>query len=496
MIKQWLSWLTITLFVLAILFVFSGIFYWSQRPSELSVLQPVAKKSRLPKGAFEFPQEVYERIGAPLLKLQESAPTLQVPDLKQQLIYYGKNDRPDASKDSTTLYFAFTSNTKQVVSVTAGERLYLLYDRKLSPPRYTFSPQNEKTSLWMTAQSFGSEADIQLTIENEKGERISQPESNASFKLPEKEFVRYGGFSWDIDGQRVDGTLLARQKGKWYGPDKFLESHGGAEYAFSKGRNRIDFGEGSDIYSVFVRVGDPLIWEKGRWNSVEPGAESIGKPLLMVKKIDDRIMTLELWDGDGKGKVTINILKSTEPWNNQNVQMLQGAFKFIGSKTLTQTVFEINRERMVLNPFDWLLLTQKGWKKLDTEEEIDDYVKRKLTGTLFVFNGIKRKEDKQVMEGVLYSPSRVDFQEIEIPLQTVVAEGGKKKNASGKEKEEAKLTKEQETKEVVDFLEEILAPLSRPEKGIKGEPNGRKENANTAQKRNKDNQPNSKVIKK
>lgn len=496
MIKQWLSWLTITLFLLALLFVSTGIFYWSQRPSELSVAQPVAKKSRLPKGAFEFPKEVYERIGSPLLKLQESAPTLQVPDLKQQLIYYGKNDRPDASKDSINLHFAFTNNTKQVASITAGQKLYLFYDRKASPPRYTFSPQNEKTSLWLTAEPLAQEAEVSLTIENEKGELISQPESNASFKLPEKEFMRYGGFSWDIEGQRVDGTLLARQKAKWYGIDKFLETHGGEEYAFAKGRSRIDFGEGSDIYSVFVQVGDALIWDKGRWKSVEAGPESIEKPLLVVKKIDDRIITLELWDGDGKGKVTINMLKSTEPWNNQNVQMLQGMFKFIGSKTLTQSVFEINRERMVLNPFDWLLLTQKGWKKLDTEEEIDDYVKRRLTGTLFVFNGIKRKEDKQVMEGVLYSPSRVDFQEIEIPLQSVVAEGTKKKNVPNKEKEEAKLTKEQETKEVVDFLEEILAPLSRPEKEGKTETTGRKGAVNTAQKRNKDKQTTSKVIKK
>ena len=132
----------------------------------------------------------------------------------------------------------------------------------------------------------------------------------------------------------------------------------------------------------------------------------MNRPLLVVKKVDERLMTFELWDVEGKGKILLNLLKSSEPWAVQNAQTLQHMFKFLGAKTRTQCVFEINRERVILRPSDWLLLTSKGWKKLTTEKEIDNYVKRKLTGTLFVFEGISRKDEKQIMTGTLYSPAR------------------------------------------------------------------------------------------
>ncbi|MCP5507977.1 MAG: hypothetical protein H7A37_06730 [Chlamydiales bacterium] len=42
---------------------------------------------------------------------------------------------------------------------------------------------------------------------------------------------------------RVDGTLLARQRARWYGPDMFLKRHGGDEFKDVSGKRRIDFGE-------------------------------------------------------------------------------------------------------------------------------------------------------------------------------------------------------------------------------------------------------------
>ncbi|MFI5344711.1 MAG: hypothetical protein ACHQUC_10900, partial [Chlamydiales bacterium] len=151
----------------------------------------------------------------------------------------------------------------------------------------------------------------------------------------------------------------------------------------------------------------------------EPGEESLKHPLLVVKKIDDRLMSFELWDVDGKGKVALNLLKSSEPWAANNAQTVQKAFKFVGARTRTQCLFEINKERMVIRPSDWLLLTPQGWKKLDKEEDLDKFVQRKTTGMLFVFEGWTRKEDRQVMQGTLYNPTRSDCQTVELAVQQV-----------------------------------------------------------------------------
>ena len=125
-------------------------------------------------------------------------------------------------------------------------------------------------------------------------------------------------------------------------------------------------------------------------------------------------MNLELWDAEGKGKAVMNLIKANEAWMPQN---LEQNFKFMGARTRSQFVFEINNERILLCPQDWLVLTQTGWKKLVTPKEIDDYVDRKVTGPLFVFDNIERKDDRQVIVGTLFNVARTETASVELPLQ-------------------------------------------------------------------------------
>lgn len=413
MIKKWLNWFNLGLIGVIFLLLLSAAFIELSRPGEIPYQNPESVRLALPKGAFIQNQDAYDAIGEPVFALKYAPPNLQLPDLRPILLYYGKNGRPDASEENTMLHFAVASS-KVPVSIGPKKKLYLLYDKKQNPPRYIFSPDNVETSLWITATSNGNEAIVKVRMRNENGELISTPESNAEFAIPEKEYVRFGGVPWEIGKWRVDGTLLARQKARWYGKDVFLEKHGGAEYADYQDKQRIDFGEGEDIYSVYVGLNNPIVWEEDRWREVKPGPESLGKPLLMVKKIDERIITFELWDVEGKGKVILNLLKTAEPMPPQN---LDKSFKFVGARTRSQFVFEVNKERVLLSPHDWLLLTPTGWHKLTTPEEIDDYVNRKLVGPLFVFDGIERKDDKQLIMGTLFNSARTDAQVVELPVQ-------------------------------------------------------------------------------
>lgn len=417
MLSRWLSWLNYTLAAISLLLVMAGIAYWIKQPGEIECSNLRTKECGLPKNAFELKAEDYHQIGDSLLALQETPPTMQLPDLKQQLIYYGKNGRPDAQSENTMLHFSITGNNKTVASIAPKEKLYLVFDRKTTPGKYTFSPKNEKTSLWIEASLIDNDVQVQVAMEKENGERITEPAAFAEFRLPEKEFNRFAGNNWEIGSFKVDASLLVRQKARWYGIDRFLEHHGGDEFKDAAGKHRIDFSENDELYSVFINLNDCLIWDQNRWQVVVPGEASKQHPLLVAKRIDERIMSFELWDTEGKGKVTLNLLKSTEPWTVQNAQTLQNMFKFLGARTRTQCVFEINKERVILRPSDWLLLTPKGWQKLSSEEEIDKYVKRKLTGTLFVFDGIVRKDEKQMMKGTLYSPARHDSQTIELALE-------------------------------------------------------------------------------
>lgn len=411
MLKKWLERMNYAIFAVFALFLLAAGYVQWQRPDMLDVKAPLEQKSTLPKNSFAQKQDAYDQIGEPLLSLEFVPPRMQLPDLRQKLNYYGQNSRPDANKDSSMMHF---NTGNQTVSVAPSQPLYLQYDKSGNAGSYRFSPNNKKTSLWIEAVPEEKEASVLVRMIDENGEIVASPYEYESFQLKEKEFTRFGGKPWEIGKWRVDGTLLARQRAKWYGVDKFLERHGGEEFEDISGKNRIDFSDDEIPYSVFVNEGSTLIWNGERWAGVEPGDNSKGYPLLVVKKVDERLMNLELWDVEGKKKIALNLLKSMENWVPQN---LQQDFKFLGARTRSQFVFEVDDEKMLLSPHDWLLLTDEGWKKLNTLDEIDDYVDLKDKGTLFVFDGVMRVGDQQVLKGAMYNSTRTKVHDIDLPVQ-------------------------------------------------------------------------------
>lgn len=399
-----------------VLLIAAALFY-GMRPSEIEQSSFDVQKAHLPKSAFLLSKKSYEAIGNPFTELNFVPPSMRLPDLRNQLVFYGKNGRPDAGADKQLLHFAMTG-TKNTLSVATGEKLYLVYDKKGSGSKYAFSPSNNETSLWIEANCQGADACVKVCMKNEKGELVSEPQNNAQFTIPEKEYARFSGGVWEIGKTRVDGTLLARQRARWFGPDVFLQKHGGDEFEDMQGKQGIDFGDSDNNYSVYVKVGDCLIWKDEKWNVVTAGQQTLGHPLLIVKKIDERVMNLELWDVEGRGKMPLNLLKANDPFVAQNVQ---DDFKFVGARTRTQFIFEIKDDRLTLKPHDWLLLTPEGWKKLDSVQAIDDYVSRKTQGVLFVFDEVAKKDERQVLVGTVFNPTRSQHETIEISMQSVNA---------------------------------------------------------------------------
>lgn len=378
------------------------------------VLPEVSKvKTTLPKNSFQKDEKAYAAFGEGVFALTYVAPRMHLPDLKSHLTYFGQNGRPDVKMESPLLHFSL-EGSKDIVSAKPKEKLFLQYQGGDGMGKYAFSPGNQETSLWIIPGAQDTEATISVGMIDERGNEVSSPNDLAKFQLPEKELARTLQSGWELGKWRVDGTLLARQRARWMGQDKFLERHGGDEYKDRAGKSRIDFGEKDEVYSVYVDAGDILVWKDGHFENAEPSKETQKYPILVVKKVDERLMNLELWDVEGKKKLALNLLKSMETWLPNDIQQ---EFKFIGARTKSQYVFEVENEKMLLSPHDWLIMTEEGWKKLTTAEEIDEYVDRRMTGTLFVFDGIERRDDQQVMKGLLYNPARTLVQDIELPVQ-------------------------------------------------------------------------------
>lgn len=384
-----------------------GMWLWLSPPNDTEVLSPPGSRA-MPLNPFQQKGDAYDAIDDVFLSLQYTPPQMELPNIQPSLSYHGTNHRPDADFGGSVLHFSLKGDP-QPASVAAGEPLYL----RAGEGGYVFSPNNEETSLWLTAEAGQGEALVKVRMRNDEGVVIDEPASLASFTLKEKEFLGWRNGKWEIGDFRVDGTLLARQKARWYGEDVFIEKHGGEAYAPFRGKQRVDFGEGSDAYYVFVKEGDCLAWDGGRWRQIPLGLESRNYPLLCVKKLADKIMSFDLWDVGGNKKMPLNLIKSTEVWFPKVVEQ---DLKFVGARTRTQSIVEMKGERMTLKPLDWLVMTSDGWKKLETEKEVDDYVERKVVGPLFVFRGIEKKAGVSYLQGTLYSPARTATSDIELAV--------------------------------------------------------------------------------
>jgi hypothetical protein len=417
MLRNWFRTLNILLAILSGLFIVCAIFLSVSLSKDIEKPAVVASKIPLPVRSFLQPADNYKLTETPFLKLAFNPAALQLPDLRTKLIYYGRNSRPDAAQEETLFHFDFQGNNNPQ-AVRPGKPIYLCYDPSKKQCSYTFSPENKESSLWFTAESTSKGASVSLRMKGERGV-VALPENYAQFDLEEKERPRFGAQPWQMGKWRVDGSLFARQRARWYGKDQFLEEFGGDEYAHLKDKQRIDFAaEGEESYSVYVGLNEMLIWDENRWQAVTESKRSVGKPLLVINKIEERIMNCDLWDPDGKQKLRLNLLKSMESWIPQN---LERQFRFVGAHTRSQYAFELNKQRMILSPDDWLLHTTEGWVKLDTLEQIDKYVNRVLSGTLFVFEGIGNDGQQQVIEGRMFNASRTEGREMQIPIQKAMA---------------------------------------------------------------------------
>lgn len=402
------------LFFLALqsLMVVLAVAYYVIRPQEISQAPLQLNFRSLPTPSFLLQQDSYALAKGSLISLNYTAPKLKVPDLRSYVLFQGKNARPDADPSMQKMHFSL-QGSKETFSLAPNEKAFLIYDKKLPNNKYRLAKSDEEAFLWFTASSSDADAEIKVSMLDQDGQVISDDERSL-FTLTAKETVKQPG-SWELGKWRVDATLLARQKARWIGQDKFFERYGGEEFFEHAQKQRIDFDDGENSYALYAKAGDCFIWNDGRWESAKPNQSTQSCPLLVVKKVDERIMMLELWDVEGRSKMGMNLIKSMESFA---AKPLTEEFRFIGARTKTKVLFEIQKDRMILKPNDWLILTENGWKKLSTPEEIDSYVDRKTIGPLFIFEGLARQDDKQVLKGTLITPNRAELHDVEIAIST------------------------------------------------------------------------------
>lgn len=431
---RWLSYLNLAL-ASSLAIVVSLFFFTTPGKIEFPTPIPRCQDPKLPKSPFALTED-YDLSEGPLA-LNWAPPLMQLPDLRNELQFYGQNERPDALKGKPSFHLGLKSSG-EFKTVQAGQRIYLVYQSHYVPdladriPRvehissaytplwgefpsttnrgsYSFSPGNQPTPLWIETVINGNFS-VKVAMLDEKGGFVKTPQELSKLVLQKQEFPKM--MTWELDGHRVDSTLLVRQKARLIGLDRFLERHGGEEFAYAADKERIDFYAGETPYSCFAGIEDCLVWKNGRWNTVAPGEKTEDLPLLCVKKIDEKILSFELWDAQGHIRIPLSLIRMKDHQKNPD---LAQEFKFVGAKTWAQFIVECrNGERMTLKANDWLVLTRDGWEKLDTAEQIDNYVEGQILGPLFVLDKMTKQNGRQVLMGHLFNTTRTEVEEIQL----------------------------------------------------------------------------------
>jgi hypothetical protein len=341
-----------------------------------------------------------------VLGLQAGCPQLQLPDLSSHLVYYGGNGRPDAPRGSGVQ--VGLKESQEIVTGRIGERLYLALNSSGQSVSYSWS--QGPTSLWIEPIRADEQlAMVRVALEDEAGNRVATPMERAQLELT-ADAARAGG-SWMVGPHKVDNGLLQRQKARWIGRDLFLEMHGGEQGL--QGKQRIDFESGgTGSYSCFVAAGDMLVWRDGKWQAALP-PDTVGYPLLVLRKVEDRMLQFELWDRSGTSSTEMSLALTPASSSYRG----QINLRLVGIDTWTRFMVEMDSKRTVLHVNDWLLRTGNSWKKLTTAQEIDAYVQGKVAGDLLVLDQIEKRPQGTFLKAHLFGANRTTVEQVELPLQ-------------------------------------------------------------------------------
>lgn len=370
--------------------------------------------------SFQQEKKSYDQIGEPFFHLKKMDLDSSVPDLRTTLIACGISRRPDMPIEKTALHLS-TRGTMVLKNVFPKEKVYLKCEGRGGGRRFMFSDDSKPTALWIEPEMNGMQVAVRVKMKNTKGKIISSPDELAYFTLqdfPYQQTAQQQQSNVELDGIKIDPTYFTQEKTNWLGTDLFLEKFGGEEYEFCKGRERIEFGDSDQRYSVFLEEGDGLIYHDGVWQNVELGPDSRGKPLLFLRKVAPDLMIFDLWDKKGKNKLSLDLRKQNVPSTLTTLDI-----KLLGARSRKEWIATINGQRVVIALDDWLIVNpdtsgSNGVKieKITKIEQIEDYIDGRLKGELIVLEGMGKVNNQMCLKATQFSTTRTESQPLSIML--------------------------------------------------------------------------------
>lgn len=386
----------VLIFIITILFFFHFSKEKENEPLNISILN---KKNARTPSRFD-----YQLIGKGSLLLSPEIQSFPFPDLSGEILFLGKNTRPDATVYEAKLHIGLKGTDKSA-RINPGQTLYLAYEEE----HLNFS--REVTPLWIKSRlDENGEIWLQMGIQlnNDQGEKLLDEEREfqiqQKWKTKEVEEV--------VDpGLQMAGNALKR--GKWWGADKLFERYGGEEFQKLKGQERIELFSDKGKQILFINHGDTFIWKGSKWR---PSTETKGFPMGKVVAISPYRVEWQLWDKGGMESVLLTFNKEKPSVISFRIE---DVFTKLRRRTSSCVSCRIDNRRAILKQGDWLVRTATGWHTIKDYYEIEALLNLDVQGDLFIFDGLEKKEGKEVFFGTLFNPMRTEEYLVRLPIADI-----------------------------------------------------------------------------
>lgn len=368
------------------------------------------ESSRLRKPVIIAQKKIKLHPAYHVLPLQHQYNTLFEQDIERDIRFFGKNSRPDASKQSIEGLVGFDSSDQRSF-LAQNKKHYLKYTNG----KLEFSEKT--TPIWLVISSLSDDIlELQLNFLLAHSSNSEVFQHTKTLKVA-KSFSEEESLCKDIE---KTSWYEQFSKVKWWGGDKFYDTYGALSKNYKIGSQRLDFkGDGADF--LFVNSGDTLIYKENMWQKPQDQEETTSYPLAFVKEATPLKMQIAIYDKSGIFSKNVQLFP--EKFQPLKVNIEETFTKF-RQKSLEKITCKLGKKTIILKEGDWVLKTESGWKVLKDYEDIEKYLNLITKGELFVFDKIEKTTDAgNVLKGRLFDPMRSQVQTIRIPLST-----GKKNN--------------------------------------------------------------------
>ena len=296
------------------------------------------------------------------LSLNESSRSPLALSLEKQLVLLAQSVRPDWSQGQRAFRIGVRGTGVEQV-VHEGEAIFCNLDLHASGGAQDISFASDSGDVKMVPQVIDSRS-LKLLVEQTGRE---------AFEV----VLKSGGISSRAE---LPDPVESLQQAFWVGQDAFFSKYGGEVYRELGAKQKVAI----ETDMLYVSDGDYISYENGNWRVLDSLKEASAEALLGAVHFNERgNLDLEVWDSKGFSILQTELTKnSAMPIKTKPSQLITQPKR----RTAQGVSCKIGKQRWILKPGDWLIATENGIHRLETTDEIEQYLAQKLEGELIVID--------------------------------------------------------------------------------------------------------------